>query len=29
VFDVASDYEEIKVTKDYSGYDRIVSARKK
>ena len=25
----ASDYEEIKVTKDYSGYDRIVSARKK
>ena len=23
------DYEEIKVTKDYSGYDRVVSARKK
>ncbi len=24
-----SDYEEIKVTRDYSGYDRVVSARKK
>ena len=28
-FYAISNYEEIKVTKDYSGYDRVVSARKK